>query len=182
MRGPLLWRESMKKHDFRKFYQQQQPRADPAPAAGPRQGKGQGQYFAIAKADEDRQMIFGWASVASLEDGNSIIDSDKDIIEIEELETAVYEYVLYFRDGGEMHKRRGIGLLVESVVFTPDKQEAMGIPAGTIPSGWWIGLKITDNAVWEKVKDGTYNMFSIEGDAVRIPVDDDGETEGEETK
>ena len=81
-----------------------------------------------------------------------------------------------------MHKRRGIGLLVESVVFTPDKQEAMGIPAGTIPSGWWIGLKITDNAVWEKVKDGTYNMFSIEGDAVRIPVDDDGETEGGETQ
>ena len=111
MRGPLLWRENMKKHDFRKFYQQQQPRADPAPAAGPRQGKGQGQYFAIAKADEDRQMIFGWASVASLEDGNSIIDSDKDIIEIEELETAVYEYVLLpgRRGNAQAARHRPIG-------------------------------------------------------------------------
>lgn len=45
----------------------------------------------------------------------------------------------------------------------------MGIPEGTVPTGWWIGFKVTDDDVWAKVKDGTYPMFSIEGEAVRVP-------------
>ena len=35
------------------------------------------------------------------------------------------------------------------------------------------GFKVTDDEVWEKVKDGTYPMFSIEGEAVREEVDDE---------
>jgi len=92
----------------------------------------------------------------------------------------VYNYVLYFRDGGEMHQRRGIGVLVESVVFTPDKLEAMGIPEGTLPNGWWLGLKITDDEVWSKVKDGTYSMFSIEGEATRQPIEETEEDANEQ--
>lgn len=34
-------------------------------------------------------------------------------------------------------------------------------------------LRMTDDEVWEKVKDGTYPMFSIEGEAVREEVDDE---------
>lgn len=64
-------------------------------------------------------------------------------------------------------------VLVESVVFTEEKMQAMGIPAGTLPIGWWIGFKVTDEDVWEKVKDGTYPMFSIEGEAERIEVEDE---------
>ena len=48
--------------------------------------------------------------------------------------------------------------------------KAMGIPEGILPVGWWIGFKVTDPEVWEKVKDGTYSMFSIEGEAVREEV------------
>lgn len=148
----------MRDHSFKKFYQ---PRADPE----------QGRLFSVAKADEERHMVFGWASVAALADGTTVEDYQRDILDIDELEQAVYEYVLYFRDGGEMHQRRGVGVLVESVVFTPDKLRAMGIPEGTLPYGWWLGLKITDEDVWAKVKDGTYSMFSIEGEATRQPID-----------
>ena len=158
----------MKDHSFRKFYQQQ-PRADPE----------KGQMFTVAKADDERHMVFGWASVATLADGTTVEDYQKDILDIDELEEAVYNYVLFFRDGGEMHQRRGVGVLVESVVFTPDKRKAMGIPDGTLPDGWWLGLKITDDDVWEKVKDGTYSMFSIEGEATREPVGEE-EEEGNE--
>ena len=70
-----------------------------------------------------------------------------------------------------MHERGGVAVLIESVVFTEDKMAAMGIPAGMLPVGWWIGFKVTDSDVWEKVKDGTYSMFSIEGEAERIPVE-----------
>ena len=159
----------MRDHSFIKFYQQR-PRADPE----------KGQLFSVAKADEDRHMVFGWASVAALADGTAVEDYQRDILDLDELEQAVYDYVLFFRDGGEMHQRRGIGVLVESVVFTPDKLEAMGIPEGTLPYGWWLGLKITDDDVWAKVKDGTYSMFSIEGEAVRQEIDtEDDEDEPE---
>ena len=53
------------------------------------------------------------------------------------------------------------------------KMEAMGIPEGTLPTGWWIGFQVTDADVWEKVKDGTYSMFSIEGEAKRVEVEDE---------
>ena len=84
-----------------------------------------------------------------------------------------YEFVLLYREGGEMHKRGGAAVLIESVVFTEEKMQAMGIPAGTLPIGWWIGFKVLDKDVWEKVKDGTYQMFSIEGEAERITVEDE---------
>ena len=45
---------------------------------------------------------------------------------------------------------------------------ALGIPDGTIPEGWWVGFRVSDPDVWEKVKDGTYKMFSIEGTGERV--------------
>ena len=129
--------------------------------------------FKIAKSDDDKHLAFGWANVAIRADGEEIEDWQEDIIEPEELENAAYQYVLLYREGGEMHERGGAAVLVESVVFTEEKMQAMGIPAGTLPIGWWIGFKVTDEDVWEKVKDGTYPMFSIEGEAERIEVEDE---------
>ncbi len=71
-----------------------------------------------------------------------------------------------------MHERGDCAVLVESVVFTEEKMKAMGIPEGTLPVGWWIGFFVTDDDVWEKVKNGTYPMFSIEGEAERVKVED----------
>ena len=129
--------------------------------------------FKIAKSDDDKHLTFGWANGAIRADGEEIEDWQEDIIEPEELENAAYQYVLLYREGGEMHERGGAAVLVESVVFTEEKMQAMGIPAGTLPIGWWIGFKVTDEDVWEKVKDGTYPMFSIEGEAERVEVEDE---------
>ena len=126
--------------------------------------------FKIMKSDDEKMLAFGWASVSIRVDGVVIEDWQGDVIEPEELEEAAYEYVRLYRDGGEMHERGGVAVLVESVVFTEEKIAAMGIPAGILPVGWWIGFKVLDKAVWEKIKDGTYPMFSIEGEAERIEV------------
>ena len=128
--------------------------------------------FQIAKSDDEKMLAFGWANVSMRVDGELIEDWQGDIIEPEELEKAAYDYVLLYREGGEMHERGGVAVLIESVVFTEEKMQVMGIPAGTLPVGWWIGFKVTDKDVWEKVKNGTYPMFSIEGEAERIEVDD----------
>ncbi len=127
--------------------------------------------FKIMKSDDDKMLAFGWASVSMRVDGELIEDWQKDIVEPEELERAAYEFVLLYREGGEMHERGGAAVLIESVVFTEEKMQAMGIPAGTLPIGWWIGFKVLDKDVWEKVKDGTYPMFSIEGEAERVEVE-----------
>ena len=126
--------------------------------------------FRIMKSDDEKMLAFGWANVSMRVDGELIEDWQADIIEPEELENAAYEYVLLYHEGGEMHERGGVAVLIESVVFTEEKMQAMGIPAGTLPVGWWIGFKITDKDVWEKVKNGTYQMFSIEGEAERVEV------------
>ena len=128
--------------------------------------------YKIIKSDDEKMLAFGWASVSMRVDGELIEDWQNDIVEPEELEKAAYDYVLLYREGGEMHERGGASILIESVVFTEEKMRVMGIPAGTLPVGWWIGFKVTDKEVWEKVKDGTYNMLSIEEEAERVEIED----------
>lgn len=130
--------------------------------------------FKIAKANDDQMLAFGWASIAIRANGEQIEDWQGDMIDPEELEKAVYDYVQFYRDGGEMHERGGVATLVESVVFTKEKMQAMGIPEGVVPEGWWLGFRVTDPEVWQKVKNGTYSMFSIEGEAYRVATDDPG--------
>ena len=132
-----------------------------------------GKSFSICKSDDDHRLVFGWASISITADGEQLEDLQNDMIDPEDLEEAVYEYVLNFRDTGEEHipTMRKKGKLVESCVLTAEKQKAMGIPEGTLPVGWWIGFKIEDDDAWARVKDGTYKMFSIEGQASREPVE-----------
>lgn len=125
----------------------------------------------VMKSDDARRLVFGWANVAVRVDGEQIVDWQEDIIDTGELEKAAYVYVAEFGTAGEMHRRGGVGRVVESIVFTKEKAGALGIPPDILPEGWWIGFQITDDEVWEKVKSGEYAMFSIEGTAIREPVE-----------
>ena len=125
----------------------------------------------VMKSDDDRRLVFGWANVSVRVDGEQIVDWQPDVIDTADLEKAAYEYVADFGAAGEMHQRGGIGRVIESVVFTKEKAAALGIPPDILPEGWWIGFKIMDDEVWEKIKSGEYSMFSIEGKAVRQPME-----------
>ena len=127
------------------------------------------------KLDEEQQLVFGWASVASqIVDGQPMVLVDKqgDVLDLPSLEKAVYDYVLKSRSADEMHRVDDVGTLVESILFTPEKIEKMGIPEGIVPLGLWVGFKITDGEVWKKIKDGTYSMFSIRGQGDREDLPD----------
>lgn len=127
--------------------------------------------FKIQKQNEDKHIAFGWAYMSVTKSGEQCVDHSGDIVDISEIEKAAYKFVKLYRDGSDNHERGGVGTVVESMVFTKEKAEALGIPAGVMPEGWWIGVEVTDNEVWKKVKDGTYSMFSIEGTATRVPLD-----------
>lgn len=126
--------------------------------------------FEIKKVDQDQQLVFGWLSIAQDAQGNTIVDADNDIIEPADLEKAAYTHVLKFRKAGENHESL-IGDLVESMVFTKEKQQALGIPDGILPCGWWVGYFIEKNA-FAKVKSQEYNSFSIGGRGRREVVEE----------
>lgn len=127
----------------------------------------------ILKAEPDQQMIFGWASVAT-QDGQIVVDKQGDMILPEDLEKAAYEFVLYCRAGGDMHKQNDDGTLVqksrlvESMVFTKQKQDILKIDLGI--EGWWVGFKVDDADVWAAHRRGERPEFSIGGRGRRVPV------------
>lgn len=129
----------------------------------PQEGKLQ-----IFKSDDEKHQVFGWASVSVRVNGEQICDHHNDMIDMDELEQAAYLYTAHHGTAGEMHQNPHVGKLIESVVFTSEKAEAMGMPPHLLPQGWWVGFQIYDPDVWKKIKEGTYTMFSIEGTALRV--------------
>lgn len=126
--------------------------------------------FDISKSVEDKRQVFGWAYITHDKDGRLIVDkSGESIPNPEELENAAYHYVLKSRTQGDMHRRsladvaHDAGTMIESVVFTPEKIEKMGLPAGSMPIGWWVGFHVTDDATWQEIKKGNRKSFSIHG-------------------
>lgn len=126
----------------------------------------------ISKMNDDQHLVFGWASVSINADGSIPLDWQGDITSPEVLENAAYQYVLKYRTTGEMHQGEAVGYLIESCMFTKQKMQAMGIPEGILPEGWWVGFYIPDDEVVDKIKSGQYKMFSIQGKARRLKLDD----------
>jgi len=121
--------------------------------------------------DTEKRQVFGWASIVKTKDGEVIKDTQNDVITVDELEKGAYTFVKTSRVAGEMHEKIGVGTLVESMVFTKEKQEALGIAKGTMPEGWWVGFEV-DGDVFEKVKSGEYSAFSIGGTGKRKMIED----------
>lgn len=122
----------------------------------------------IQKVDDDQQMVWGWASV-SKDGGQTITDWQGDQIDIGELQKAAHEYMGSSRIGGEMHDTMGVSHTVDSIVFTPEVQKALGIDLGR--TGWFIGQKITNPSTWADVKKGKLKSFSIGGTGTRKAVE-----------
>lgn len=121
----------------------------------------------ITKFDEDKFLVFGWASVAE-KDGDTVVDSQGDVIPLVELEKAAHDFVLHSRVGGEMHEVMGVASLVESFVVTPQKLEVLGLAKNALPYGWLVMFKVHDAETWQRIKNGAYKDFSVGGLARRV--------------
>lgn len=119
----------------------------------------------ITKTNEDQNLVFGWASVIE-ENGRTVVDSHGDTISEHELERAFYGFAKDARVAGYMHEDVGehVGHLIECMVFTKAKQQALGIDLGKI--GAWVGFKV-DPAIFKRVRDGEIRALSIGGSAMR---------------
>jgi len=138
--------------------------------------------FPISKRDEDKRLVFGWMYLPTGKGGEVIVDKHDDFILPEDLEETAYKYVDSSRVGGVMHLRDShlvkksdkpvqVMSLVESMVFTPEKCEALGISKSAIPNGaWWVGYRVNNDGVWNAVKRDELTSFSVHGRAKRTPV------------
>lgn len=127
--------------------------------------------FALKESNDDLQVAFGWANIAVEKDGSVVVDAHGDSIRLGELELAAYNFVLRYRESGDMHEGEARALLIESVVFTPEKCEALGLAKDALPGGWWVGFYVPDTDLWKLVKSGDRPMFSIQGRAVKETAD-----------
>jgi len=128
----------------------------------------------ISKMNVEKKQVFGWASVIEI-NGEPVIDLQGDVMTIDTIEKAAYDYVHKSRKGGNQHQRSGeeplhVSDMIESFVLTPEKKDQMGLP-DTVPTGWWVGFKINDDATWESYKNGQLKDFSVHGSGTRRVVD-----------
>lgn len=126
----------------------------------------------FAKFDTDKRQVFGWASIVEV-NGEPVVDLQGDYISADEIEKAAYEYVQKSRKGGDMHRRDGekafhASEMIESFMVTPEKVEKMGLPPDSLPTGWWVGYAVHDDATWDLVKSGKRSGFSIHGRGKRV--------------
>lgn len=124
--------------------------------------------FKVTKSNKEEGLVSGWANVAVNADGTLPLDWQDDVISPVTLEKAAVNFMMEYRGSGVMHEGDSKGVVVESIVFTKEKQAAIGIPDGIVPEGWFITVKVLDNDIFEQVKNGTYKMFSIQGHAKRV--------------
>lgn len=124
----------------------------------------------ISKADAEQQIVYGWAYITHDRNGEVVIDKSGDFVDdVEEIQKAAVDFMLHHRASDLDHTNIKGGEVIESMVFTPDKKKAMGIPPGVLPDGWWIGVKCSDEQ-WKGYKEGR-TAFSIHGAGTRKAAD-----------
>lgn len=123
----------------------------------------------IVKSVPSQNLVFGWLYICRKADGTPVVDHSGDVVDIETLEKAAYDFVLESRKAGVMHEKTEDGddinvrgALVECIVFSAEKRAAMGLPEGSTPDGIWAGWKVDDDAM-RRVEAGELKMFSFGG-------------------
>ena len=141
-------------------------------------------HIDIVRSDVAKRQVFGWAYQTKSATGELIVDRKNATCETAVLEDAAYDYVLACRSMGAEHMKRSggvvgappeymtFGRLIESFMVTRSKCDAMGIPAGAVPEGWWVGFYVDDDKVWSMVERGEVLDLSIAGTAVSAYEDD----------
>lgn len=100
-------------------------------------------FIPISKVDEEKRMVYGFASTPHL-------DSDGEIITLGAIKNALPEY-LQFPTLREMHQSKAAGTVKETEIKSGAEK------------GLYIGAKVVADDAWNLVKEGVYRGFSIGG-------------------
>lgn len=134
----------------------------------------------IAKADEAKRVVYGVVL------DPYAVDLQDDWSPPNEVEEAAHAWLANWRMVGSQHEARSPGSqVVESYLFPypspadyraacavqPHRVFALPFGRDVLHSGAWVlGLKLTDDAEWEKYRSGEYDGLSIRGYGERVEV------------
>jgi hypothetical protein len=134
---------------------------------------------AITKADNGNQIIGGWFSVFKL-DGETVVDSDNEEIDVASYTAAFIDFSKNYRDANFDHAGAVKGTLIDNILIdTPEMakmlvSEITGLDPEDIPIkklGHFGSFQITDQDDYAEACKGKL-MFSIEGSCDRVEVED----------
>ena len=114
----------------------------------------------IIKLDEEARIVWGWASVVSI-DGKPVVDRQGDIIAPDVMTKAADRFMLDVRVAKAMHEGAQVGEVIHSLPLTKALGEALGVHSAL--EGWIVAMKVHDDGVWDRVKSGELAAFSIGG-------------------
>ena len=117
----------------------------------------------VIKMDEERRIVWGWASVSTV-DGKPYFDVYGDHIPIGVLADASTEFMRNSRQGKQMHDGGRVSDVVHSLPLTDELKKALGIESRY--EGWIVGVYVENDETWQKIKSGEYPAFSIGGEGV----------------
>jgi Putative phage serine protease XkdF len=123
----------------------------------------------LESVDPVHKVAYGWSYITKKGD-KVVTDHSGDTWDIAEVEKTAHQFVCDCRVGGESHVTKGGAELVESIVFSRALQDALGIDIqkdGESVEGWFVGFRITDADLLDKVEKGVLCMFSIGGSGIR---------------
>lgn len=118
----------------------------------------------IFKFNDEQKLVYGWAYVSTVK-GEISLDHSGEYIRPDELVKAATNFMLDVRVAKAMHSGSQIGEIVHSLPVTNEIATSLGIT--TDREGWIICVKVHDDSVWEDVKSGKLQAFSIGGRALR---------------
>lgn len=122
----------------------------------------------LSSVSKKHKVAYGWSYVSKKGD-KTVKDHSGQVWSIDQVEKTAHQFVIDCRVGGESHIFKGGAELVESMVFTREVQDALGIDIqkdGESVEGWFVGFRITDDDLLEKVQKGELTMFSIGGTGI----------------
>lgn len=113
----------------------------------------------IKKTFDEKQIVIGEVYVPYDPSDASTVDTQNMYATAEEIEKAAYEFMEKYRQIDKQHNfKPGYGVVVESYIAKA------GDPMFKEGS-WVLGVRVTDNDVWSKIKSGEITGFSLAGSA-----------------
>lgn len=133
----------------------------------------QAKLVKIEKINEEKRLVLVILAKITESDGKPVIDSDGDYYTANDAEEADIEA---FADGGlskggYMHKKIGGADVVQHMTFSKEERRALGFGDG--PELWVAKLRVNDDELWKKIKNGELPEMSIHGKGEREWVSND---------
>ena len=116
----------------------------------------------ILTKSEELRLIYGVVLKPDSE------DLQGDVVSKDDIRQAAHDFLISSREVGISHQSPAPASLVESYLAPIE----MTIEGQKIDEGSWIvGIKVDSEEIWQAVKSGIFNSFSIGGVGHRIPID-----------